>query len=145
MPTHHAYEWGPGHWGYHKGWGAPHSWHQGGQGASCSWGKRSKVAMYNHNQLPCLAANPQGKYAGTCVRGNSRRRMGSPSLHGGFCSGLMSLSTKNLWALMYPLQLLTGNMPHAAMLGMLATTQLQLAKNWHQQLPSPVYQRHQHF
>ena len=52
---------------------------------------------------------------------------------------------KTQGTLLYPLQLLTGNVPLVTLLGMLATAQLQaVAENWHQQLPSQVCQRCQY-
>ena len=49
-------------------------------------------------------------------------------------------------ALLYPLQLLTGDIPLAVLLGMLATAQLQVTvdKNQHPQSPSQECQRYQH-
>ena len=47
-----------------------------------------------------------------------------PSLHGGLWGSHVSLPTQIMWDTPVPLQILTGNMPLAAILGMSAIAQL---------------------
>ena len=61
-------------------------------------------------------------YASTGAWSDSGRRMGLPSLHGGLWVALWACLPKSHGALMYLLQLLSGNVLLVAILGMPATT-----------------------
>ena len=119
-----------------RGWGAPCSWDQGG------WG-----ALYNqdqggwgvpHYQFLCLAANPQGKYTGTRVWGRSKEGWDCPAFIEDTIVALQACLPKTHQALMYPLQLLTGNVPLATMLEILATAQTQVVAGRELMSPSSI-------
>ena len=76
-----------------------------------------------------LQQTHRGKYASTRAQSDSRRKIGFPHLCGWICSSLMSLSARTHGALMYPLQLLTSNVPLATILGMPPSHRPQLAEN----------------
>ena len=98
--AHIAAKWCPGSRGHKRGWGLP-----------C-----------NHSL--CAATDSQGQFTGIRAWGPGRRRVGPPHLHGGLWGSDLNLSAQVPGVLLYPLQLLTSNVPLATILGMSATAQL---------------------
>ena len=117
--------------------------------------KRGGGLLCSHDQggggllcYPCLHLGtiPQGKHARVGAWGNSRGRVGLLSILEACRAVLWTCPPNAHGVLMYPLQLLTDNVPLATILGMLATTYiwLQWPENWHQQLPDLQCQWCQH-
>ena len=95
-----------------KGGGMPCSHHQGGWGAPC-------------NQCLCSTTDPHGEHASTGTWGKSKRGGDCQAFVEAFGVALWACLPKTQGALMYPLHLLTSNVPLAAILGMSTTTQLE--------------------